>query len=279
MTKLKTKISFAHSPDCDDAFMFYGIASGMVDTGDFSVTQVTKDIETLNNEAKQGKYEITAISFASYPSIADQYMLMPCGGSFGLDYGPVLVAKEDIKAENFGHTRIAIPGYMTTAYLLLRLYASSVNVVEMPFQDIIPAVVSGEVDAGLLIHEGQITYQQMGLKKIVDLGQWWHATTNLPLPLGGNAVKRDLGEEKIAYLTKIVCDSIKYAVANHHDALKYAMGFAGDMPESLVDRYVRMYVNDLSVDCGDSGRKAVKKLFDLAVQKQVINSEFNPPFM
>jgi len=272
-------LTFAHSPDCDDAFMFYGIASGGIDTGDFKVEQVTKDIETLNREAKEGKYDITAMSFASYPSIADRYLLLPCGGSFGLRYGPIVVAKNNIEPQSLAYATIAIPGYMTTAYLLLRLYAGLVKVVELPFQEIIPAVMNNEVEAGLVIHEGQLTYGQTGLKKIVDLGQWWYQTTELPLPLGGNAVKRDLGEEKIADLTRIVSQSIAYAMANHHDALQYAMRLAGNMPVTLADRYVRMYVNELSVDCGELGRQAVKKLFQLAAQKQVIEGEFNPPFM
>jgi 1,4-dihydroxy-6-naphthoate synthase len=273
------KTTFAHSPDCDDAFMFYGIASGGIDTGEFEVEQVAKDIETLNNEAKEGRYDITAISFASYPYIADRYLLMPCGASFGLKYGPVVVARNHMDPQSLAGATIAIPGYMTTAYLLLRLYAGLVKVVVLPFQDIISAVMNAEVEAGLIIHEGQLTYEQMGLKKIVDLGQWWYQTTKLPLPLGANAIKRDLGEKKIVELSRIVRQSIEYAIANRDEALRYAMHLAGNTDKNLADRYVRMYVNELSVDCGQPGQEAAKKLFQLAVQKQVIDGEFLPPFV
>ena len=273
------KITFAHSPDCDDAFMFYGIACGAIDTGNFIIEQVTKDIETLNQEAKQGKYDITAISFAAYPVLADRYMLMPCGASFGLQYGPIVLAKDDTLAQSLAGATIAIPGDMTTAYLLLRLYTKPMKVITMPFQEIIPAVLKGEAEAGLIIHEGQLTYGETGLTKMIDLGQWWHQETNLPLPLGGNAVKRDLGEQAIVGLTRIVSQSIKYALANKDEALKYAKRFAGHMAESLVERYVKMYVNEMSVDCGEAGRLAVKKLFQMAAQKQITESEFESVFM
>ena len=275
----KTKIQIAHSPDSDDAFMFYGIACGAIDTGEFVIEQVTKDIEALNQEAKEGKYEITAMSFASYPAIANRYLLMPCGSSFGLQYGPIVLAKNDISPQSLTAATIAIPGYMTTAFLLLQLCITPMKVVVLPFKEIIPAVVAGIVDAGLVIHEGQLTYSQTGLKKIIDLGQWWHQKTNLPLPLGGNVVKRDLGKEKIAELTRIVRQSITYALDNKEAALKYAMRFAEYMPEDLIDRYVKMYVNELSIDCGETGKLAVKKLFKMAAQKQIIESGFNPSFV
>jgi 1,4-dihydroxy-6-naphthoate synthase len=277
--RLKTKITIAHSPDSDDAFMFYGIACGAIDTGDFIIEQVAKDIETLNQEATEGKYDVSAISFACYPSIADRYLLMPCGASFGLQYGPILLAKTDLQPESIDSITIAIPGYMTTAYLLLRLFAKPTNVIVMPFQDIIPAIVNGEVAAGLIIHEGQLTYGYTGLKKIIDLGLWWHETTGLPLPLGGNVIKRDLGKEKIVDLTRIVTQSITYALNNQNDALKYAKLFAEDMPDDVLDRYVKMYVNELSVDCGRAGKEAVKTLFELAAKKQIIESGFISSFV
>lgn len=244
----KQSIKLAYSPDCDDAFMFYGIASGAVATGDLNIEPVTKDIETLNEEAKEGKYDITAISFAAYPSIADHYLLMPCGASFGLRTGPIVLARKSMSPQSLTATTIAIPGRMTTAYLLLRLYAQTVKVIEMPFQDIIPALLKGNVDAGLIIHEGQLTYEASGLHKIIDLGQWWYQKTGLPLPLGGNAIKRDLSKQKIAELIRIVRQSIVYALANEDDAIKYVLPLAGQMSENLVRRYVSMYVNELSVD-------------------------------
>jgi 1,4-dihydroxy-6-naphthoate synthase len=272
-------INCAHSPDSDDAFMYYGIASGAVSTGNFVFKQVMKDIQTLNEEAKEGKYEITAISFAAYPQIKDRYLLMPCGASFGQQYGPMVVCRENEPLPMLNAINVAIPGYMTTAYLLLRLYCPEVKVIALPFEEIIPAVQNRVVEAGLIIHEGQLTHEQFGLKKLIDLGRWWDEKTNLPLPLGGNAIRRDLGQDKILQLTEILKNSVVYALNNRKTAMNYAFDFARGMSEKIVDKYINMYVNDLSIDCGDRGRLAVKKLFQLAREAGLLEEQFNTEFV
>ncbi len=278
------KISCAHSPDSDDAFMYYGIACGAVDTGETTFNQVAKDIQTLNEEAKDGSYEITAISFAAYPEINDKYLLMPCGASFGQKYGPIIVCRENEPIPNLKRVTVAIPGYMTTAYLLLRLLVPGVKVVVLPFEEIIPAVQNRIVEAGLIIHEGQLTHEQFGLKKMIDLGQWWYEKTQLPLPLGGNAIRRNLGRETILRLTQILKNSIVYALDNRSAAMQYALGFARGqsarcMSEAEADRYISMYVNDLSIDCGESGKEAVKKLFELAKEAKLVEEGFQSEFV
>lgn len=273
------EISVAHSPDSDDAFMFYAIAEKKIDTGGLEIRQVLKDIQTLNHEAIDGRYEVTAISFAAYPFISDKYMLMPCGSSMGDNYGPIVVAPKEMTKEELLKSRIAIPGKMTTAYLALRLYQPGLNVVEVPFNQIIDEVVKGNFDAGLLIHEGQLTYQQEGLKKIVDLGEWWHQETSLPLPLGGNAIRRDLGKEAIEKITGVIKHSIEYSLEHRKDALEYALSFARDMPTDLADRYIDMYVNKMSVEAGEKGRQAVNKLFAMANEKGLFDKPVVPEFV
>lgn len=277
--KTSMKISCAHSPDSDDAFMYYGIASGAVGTGDFIFKQVMKDIQTLNEEAKEGEYEITAISFAAYPQIKDRYLLMPCGASFGQKYGPKIVCRDNEASPTLSEIKVAIPGYMTTAFLLLRLYCPGVKVIALPFEEIIPAVQNRIVDAGLIIHEGQLTHETFGLKKMIDLGQWWDEKTNLPLPLGGNAIRRDLGQERILQLTEILKNSVLYGLNNRQKAMDYAFSFARGMSEKIVDEYIRMYVNELSIDCGETGRLAVKKLFQLAEESGLLKGQFNAEFV
>lgn len=273
------EISVAHSPDSDDAFMFYAIAEKKIDTNGLEIRQVLKDIQTLNQEALEGRYEVTAISYAAYPFISDKYMLMPCGSSMGDNYGPIVVAPKSMTKEELLKCRIAIPGQMTTAYLALRLYQPGLNVFEVPFNQIIDEVQKGNYDAGLLIHEGQLTYQQEGLKKIVDLGEWWYQETALPLPLGGNAIRRDLGKEMIDKITGVIKHSIEYSLEHRKEALEYALSFARDMPTDLADRYIDMYVNKMSVEAGEKGREGVNKLFAMANEKGLFDKPIVPEFV
>ena len=273
MTFNLKEITAAHSPDSDDAFMFYAIAHGKL-----KIKQIAKDIQTLNHEALKNKYEVTAISFAVYPQICQSYMLTTCGASMGENYGPVLISKRQLSTDELASARVAIPGTLTTAYLCLKLCQPGVNVVEMPFDEIIEAVANDAVDAGLLIHEGQLTYVDRGLKKILDLGAWWHGRTGLPLPLGGNAIRKDLGEELIKRTTKLLRDSIVYSLAHRDEALAYAMSFAKGMNRQLLNRYVSMYVNELTVDCGERGRQAIHKLFEEAFAQGILKKAIVPEF-
>ncbi len=277
--KLK-EITIAHSPDSDDAFMFYALAKEKLDTGGLTINQVLKDIQTLNHDAIAGTYEVSAISFAAYPYVKDRYMLMPCGASMGDNYGPIVVARKEMSREELQNCRVAIPGKLTTAYLALRLYQEGLTVFEVPFDKIIDEVVAGNYDAGLLIHEGQLTYQKLGLKKIVDLGEWWHELTGgSPLPLGGNVVRKDLGPDLVKSVTKLLKSAIQYSLAHRKDALEYALTFARDMPENLADKFVGMYVNELTVDYGEAGRKAVNKLFAMANEKGLFEETIVPEFV
>jgi len=273
------QISIAHSPDSDDAFMFYALAKGKVDTKGLKIKQVMKDIQTLNEESKKGLYEVTAISFGVYPEIADRYALMPCGSSMGDKYGPIIVAKKPLSNEQLKQAKIAVPGKQTTAWLALQLFQPGLNAVMMPFDCILEAVESGEVDAGLLIHEGQLTYKDMGLEKIVDLGEWWHEITGLPLPLGGNSVRKDIGAQRMKDVTEIFKASVVYSLEHRQEALEYALSFARNMPEKLADQYVGMYVNERTVDFGDDGRKALRLMFDLAYEKGILKEPVKIEFV
>jgi 1,4-dihydroxy-6-naphthoate synthase len=273
------QISIAHSPDSDDAFMFYALAKGKVDTKGLTIKQVMKDIQTLNEESKKGLYEVTAISFGVYPEIADRYALMPCGSSMGDKYGPIIVAKKHLSDEQLKQAKIAVPGKQTTAWLALQLFQPGLNAVMMPFDQILSAVASGEVDAGLLIHEGQLTYKDMGLEKIVDLGEWWHDLTGLPLPLGGNSVRKDIGAQRMKDVTEIFKASVVYSLEHRKEALEYALSFARDMPEALADKYVGMYVNERTVDFGEDGRKALRLMFDMAYQKGILKEPVKIEFV
>ena len=253
-------ISVAHSPDSDDAFMFYGLATNKLETDGLKFEHTLKDIQTLNEDAKNGTYDVTAISFHAYAYVADKYALLPHGASIGDKYGPILVSKEPRKAADIGTMKIAIPGELTSAYLALRIYNADFAHVVVPFDQIIDKVLKGEVDAGLLIHEGQLFYNQMGLNKIIDLGEWWHEKTQLPLPMGGNVIRRDLGKDLMTRVSKCLHASIVYSMEHREDALAYAMQFARDMQPELADRFVAMWVNDLTLDYGDRGREAVKRL-------------------
>jgi len=254
------KIRIAHSPDSDDAFMFYGLASGRVPSNGFELEHVLSDIETLNRAAFTGTYEITAVSFHAYAHLTDRYILLPHGASMGERYGPVVVAKKDGPASLKG-IRVAIPGELTTAFLTLRLFDPSVEYVVMPFDQIQEKVHAGDVAAGLLIHEGQLTYADEGLRKIVDLGEWWaEHTGGLPLPLGGNVIRRDLGAATISTLSRLLRDSIAYGLEHREEAVDYAMQFGRGLDRKRTDRFVGMYVNGLTLDYGDRGREAVRRL-------------------
>jgi 1,4-dihydroxy-6-naphthoate synthase len=266
----ETRITVAHSPDSDDAFMFYGLASGQVDTGGVVVDQVLSDIETLNRAAFEGRYEVTAVSFHAYAHLVDRYALLPHGASMGDRYGPIVVARPDGPRQVKG-SRIAIPGTMTTAYLALRIYEPDFEYTVMPFDEIQPAVREGQAEAGLLIHEGQLTYADEGLRKIVDLGEWWaEHSGGLPLPLGGNVIRRDLGPAMISKVSKMLHDSIAYALAHRPQAVEYALQFGRGLDRSRTDTFVGMYVNDLTLSYGDRGRSAVEKLMSDAYEKGVI---------
>lgn len=256
----RTVITVAHSPDSDDAFMFYGLATNKLVTEGLKFEHTLKDIQSLNEDAKNGVFDVTAISFHAYAYVSDKYALLPHGASIGDKYGPIVVSREPRNAADIGSMKIAVPGEMTSAYLALRLYNKDFEHVVVPFDEIIDEVKSGRVDAGLLIHEGQLFYNQLGLDKVLDLGEWWHEKTGLPLPMGGNVIRRDLGKEMMEKVSKHLLASIVYSMDNREDALAYAMQFARDMEPALADRFVAMWVNDLTLDYGDRGREAVKRL-------------------
>jgi 1,4-dihydroxy-6-naphthoate synthase len=264
------RIHVAHSPDSDDAFMFFALAKGHVDTKGFEFVHMLSDIETLNRAAFAGKYEVTAISIHAYAHLHERYILLPHGASMGDNYGPVVVAKTD-GPNSLDGVRVAVPGMLTTAYLGLKLYKPDVETVVMPFDQIQEAVARGDVAAGLLIHEGQLTYADEGLKKIVDLGEWWAAENEgLPLPLGGNVIRRDLGPETIKTVSALLHESIAYGLNHREEALDYAMQFGRGLDRAKADRFVGMYVNDLTLNYGDNGRKAVKLLLDRAHKAGII---------
>jgi 1,4-dihydroxy-6-naphthoate synthase len=264
------KITIAHSPDSDDAFMFYGLARGTVPAGDLEITHRLVDIETLNRHAQEGRHEVTAISFHAYPYVADTYALMPCGGSIGDGYGPLLVARDAIDPARLGEKTVAVPGEMTSAYLALKLFAPDVATRVVPFDRILDEVGEGGADVGLIIHEGQLTYGGHGLAKVLDLGAWWKEQTGLPLPLGGNAVRRDLGPERMVQLTRLVRDTVRHSLENREAALEYAMSFARGMDPKVADRFVGMWVNDMTIEIGERGRRAVQTFLDRGHEAGVI---------
>ncbi len=253
-------ISVAHSPDSDDAFMFYGLATNKLETGNLKFEHTLKDIQSLNEDARNGVFDVTAISFHAYAYVAEKYALLPHGASIGDKYGPIVVSKEPRNVKDIGSMKIAVPGELTSAYLALRIFNNEFEHVVYPFDEIIAAVQKGEADAGLLIHEGQLFYHQKGLYKVLDLGEWWHEKTGLPLPMGGNVIRRDLGKDLMREVSKCLHDSIEYSMDNREDALAYAMQFARDMQPELADRFVAMWVNDLTLDYGERGREGVKRL-------------------
>jgi 1,4-dihydroxy-6-naphthoate synthase len=273
------KVTIAHSPDSDDAFMFYGLARGGVDTGELEVGHVLTDIETLNRHAQEGRYEVTAISFHAYPFVAERYALMPCGGSIGDGYGPLLVAREAKAVDAIAGMTIAVPGTLTSAYLALQLFAPGVATRVVPFDRILDEVREGRAEAGLVIHEGQLTFGGQGLVKLVDLGAWWKQETGLPLPLGGNAVRRDLGGELMARLTRLVRESVKHSLAHRAQALEYAMSFARGMDPGVADRFVAMWVNDMTLELGERGRRAVQLFLERGFEAGVIPKRVSVDFV
>ena len=265
------EITIAHSPDSDDAFMFYGLATNKVRVPGYKFTHTLTDIETLNRKARDEQtYDVTAVSFHAYPYIQDNYTLMNCGGSVGENYGPMIISPRAFTLDEIKRVRIAVPGTMTTAYLSLKLFAPEVETVTVPFDQIIPAVLAGEFEAGLIIHEGQLTYARDGLKKILDLGVWWTEQMGLPLPLGGNAIRRALGHEVQKVVTQALRDSIQHALDHRNEALEYAMQFARDLDTSLANRFVGMYVNERTLNYGEDGRIAIRKLLEMGYDRGII---------
>ena len=274
------EITIAHSPDSDDAFMFYGLATNKVRVPGYKFTHTLTDIETLNHKAiNEQFYDVTAISFHAYPYLQDNYTLMACGGSVGDNYGPMIVAAKPYTLDEVKKLRIAVPGTLTTAFLTLKLFAPDIETVTVPFDKIIPAVVAGDFDAGLIIHEGQLTYAQDGLTKILDLGVWWHEQTGLPLPLGGNAIRRSLGGDVQLITTNALRDSIQHALDHREAALEYAMQFARDLDTNMANRFVGMYVNERTINYGDDGREAIRKLLAMGYDRGIIPYKANVDFV
>jgi 1,4-dihydroxy-6-naphthoate synthase len=253
-------IRLGHSPDPDDAFMFWGLASGHVDARGFEFEHVLADIQTLNEWALEGRLEVTALSLHAFPYVQGRYALLPHGASMGSGYGPIVVAREPMTREELRRVRITVPGKMTTAFLVLRLYLGDFEYNEAPFDRILDQVREGQSEAGLLIHEGQLTYAGLGLEKVVDLGEWWLLETGLPLPLGVNAARRDLGDDALRELSAVLERSIRAGLDNREEALAYAGQFGRGLDADLTDRFVGMYVNELTCDYGDEGRSAVAEL-------------------
>jgi 1,4-dihydroxy-6-naphthoate synthase len=264
-------ITVGHSPDPDDAFMFYALAHDKLDTGDLRFRHELQDIETLNRRALKGELEVTAVSLHAYAHLLDRYALLPSGCSMGDRYGPMVVSRKPLTIEQLSTVRIAVPGTLTTAFLTLRLLLPKGFTYEvLPFDQVLGAVEQGRFDAGLIIHEGQLTFQNQGLQLVVDLGVWWQDKTGLPLPLGGNVVRRDLGPDTIRQISRLLKESIRYALEHRSDALDYALRYARDMEKGLADRFVGMYVNDWTLDYGPRGREAVRRLLDEAHKAGVI---------
>ncbi len=265
------EISIAHSPDSDDAFMFYGLATNKIRVPGHRFTHTLSDIETLNRRAQnEAFYDISAISFHAYPYVQENYMLMGCGGSVGEGYGPMVVANKKLAPADLGRIRIAVPGTLTTAFLALKIFNPELETEVVPFDRIIPEILAGKFDAGLIIHEGQLTYSSSGLYKVIDLGAWWRETTGLVLPLGGNAIRRSLGADTIRIASKALRDSIQHALDHREQALEYAMQFARDLDSGLANRFVSMYVNERTLDYGADGRQAIKRLLELGHERGII---------
>ena len=273
------EITLGHSPDPDDAFMFYGLAAGKIDCDGLSFKHIIEDIETLNRRAMNAELDVTAVSIHAYAYVLDKYALLTSGASIGDDYGPMIVARRPMSTSDLGAARIAVPGLMTTAYLVMRLCLGNPETVVVPFDQIMDAVDHGTVDAGLLIHEGQLTFASRGLHKIIDLGQWWKTQTGLPLPLGGNAIKKSLGPELISKVSRLLKDSIEYGLANRQIAVRHAMAYGRGMAENLTDEFVGMYVNDYTIDYGEHGRKAVSLLLEKGNHAGVIPTSVDVEFV
>lgn len=259
-----------HSPDPDDAFMFYALAKDKIDTRGWQFEHILQDIQTLNERAMRGELDISAVSIHAYAYVADKYALLSCGASMGVRYGPMVIAREPMPLDKLREIVIAVPGTMTSAFLALRLAIGDFRYEVVPFDEIIPAVSAGRYEAGLIIHEGQLTYAAAGLTKILDLGEWWWEETHLPLPLGGNVVRRNLGEDVIREISEILRESIRYGLEHREEAVRYSLQWARDMGFDLADRFVGMYVNELTLDYGEEGRQGVERFLTLAYERGYI---------
>jgi 1,4-dihydroxy-6-naphthoate synthase len=273
------RITVAHSPDADDAFMFYALATGKIGDPDLEFVHVLQDIQTLNERAFRGEYEVSAVSFHAYAYLSERYALLPHGASMGDGYGPMIVAREPMSPETLRGKRIAVPGKLTTAVLALGLWRPGLDQVVVPFDQIPDAVLARRVDAGLIIHEGQVTFRKQGLHKIVDLGEWWGTETGLPLPLGGNAIRKDLGADRIRRVSRLLRESIQYGLAHREDALSHAMRYGRDLDRPLTDRFVGMYVNDWTLDYGARGREAVRLLLQRGHAAGILPQSVEPEFV
>jgi 1,4-dihydroxy-6-naphthoate synthase len=273
------ELKLAHSPDSDDAFMFYALATKKLRTNNLTFTHVLQDIETLNQKAMEGAYDITAISFHAYPYLADKYVLLPSGASFGERYGPIVVGRTALGPGGLRGKRVAVPGKMTTAFLILQLYEREIEPVFTPFDRVFEAVAKGKADAAVVIHEGQLTYAESGLNKIVDLGEWWHQETSLPLPLGGNAIRRSLDRRTLRNVAKLLKECIQYSLDHREEALNYALQFGRGLDSSTADRFVAMYVNDWTLEYGERGRLAVQTLLDRGYEKGILPQRVTVEFV
>jgi 1,4-dihydroxy-6-naphthoate synthase len=278
-SRMPQRITVAHSPDADDAFMFYALAQGKVGDPDLEFVHVLQDIQTLNERAFRGEYEVTAVSFHAYAYLADRYALLPHGASMGDGYGPMIVARAPLSPEALRGKRIAVPGRLTTAVLALDLWCPGLDQTVVPFDLIPDAVLANRVDAGLIIHEGQVTYQNQGLHKVVDLGEWWKGETGLPLPLGGNVIRKDLGPALMRRVSRLLRESIQYGLAHRTDALSHAMQYGRDLDASLADRFVGMYVNHWTLDYGEPGRQAVRLLLRRGHERGILPLPIEPEFV
>ncbi len=273
------KIRIGHSPDSDDAFMFYALAEGLIPTNNLEIVHVIEDIESLNRRALNAELEVTAISVHAYAYVAEHYVLTPCGASIGDQYGPLVVSREPMSRGELAGKKVAIPGKMTTAYLTMRLFQPDFQPEVVRFDQILEFVQDGRADAGLIIHEGQLTYSREGLCKVADLGEWWFEETGLPLPLGANAIRRNIGDEDIQQITSLLKQSIQYALEHREQGLAYAMTFARDMETKLTDRFVGMYVNDYTLDYGEKGRAGVKELLRRGYKSGIIKNSVEAEFV
>jgi 1,4-dihydroxy-6-naphthoate synthase len=276
---MKKDIRVAHSPDSDDAFMFYALATRKIDTRDLNYVHTLSDIETLNKKAMKGEYEVSAVSFHAYAYMSDQYALLSCGASMGKNYGPIVISGKPMRAKSLANRIVAIPGTLTTAFLTLRLFEPEVQYKVVPFDKILDEVQKGKYDAGLLIHEGQLTYRESGLHKVIDLGQWWLKQTGLPLPLGGNVIRRDLGNKLMERIGLDIRKSIQYGLDHREEAMDYAIQFSRGLDIQRIDRFIGMYVNDLTLDYGAEGKQAVRKLFLEAFKKKIIPERVSVDFI
>src|SRR5246127_1612306 len=273
------EIKLAHSPDSDDAFMFYALATHKLPTPGYKYKHILSDIQSLNEAALTETYDVTAVSFAAYPSLRDKYILLDCGASFGEGYGPIVVSTKSMRPQDLKGKRVGVPGLKTSAYLSLKLYEPDFEAVVMPFDKILDAVQDELVEAGLLIHEGQLLFPQLGLHRVLDLGAWWHEQTGMPLPLGGNAVRRALGPEVGRQIARTIRDSVEYGLDHREEALNYAMQFARDMETDLADKFIGMYVNKWTMGYGDRGRQAVHEFLKRGVSAGLIPGPAEPEFL